>query len=150
MLRHAAALCILTLCFHHPVDAADGEPAACQHCNWDVTTLRLYFPPDVVSSGRNPNGFKPEIAKLYVDDLYVGDSIVNLHDYIPSFRFPKSSLKIRIEMSENRKFETKLTFLGAGSRQILYVDFPKAKAASDTVNAPVTHADASTVQPFEN
>ena len=81
-----------------------------------------------MQSGRNPNDFKPEIAKLSADDLFVGDAIVNLPNDVPSFRFQKSTVSLRIEMSGNRQFETKLIFLGHGSTQVLYVDIGDTKA----------------------
>lgn len=134
MNRHFAAFCLLVACFINTANA--DEPAVCEHCASDASTLRLYFPPDAASSGRNPNGFEPEVAKLYVDDLYVGDAIVNLHGYAPLFRFPKSTVKIRVEMADARKFETKMTFLGHGSTQFLFVDFPHRKTIKGSANTP--------------
>jgi len=148
MLRRLAALCFLTFCF--ATMAVADETATCEHCDSNVTKLRLYFPPDVMSSGQNLNGFKPEIAKLFVDDLYVGDAIVNLYDFVPSLHFQKSTVKIRIEMSEARKFERKLTFLGHGSTQVLYVDFADRTTAIGSASATTSPADASTTQPFPN
>ena len=148
MFRHFSVLPVLLLCLAGNLQAADHETSG--NGDSSATTLRLYFPPELMSSGRNPNGFKPEIAKLYVDDLYVGDAIVNLHDFVPSFRFPKSTVKLRIEMSDARKFETKMTFLGHGSTQVLYVDITAPGPASDAAPATVDPVDASRNQPFGN
>lgn len=124
------------------------ETVSCNLCDSNTTKLRLYFGPDTMSA-RNPNGFEPEIAKLYVDDLYVGDAIVNLHDFVPSFRFPKSTVKIRIEMSEARKFETTMTFLGHGSTQVLCVNFGGKKPLAEPASVSTT-PDAAAKQPFDN
>ncbi len=125
MLRTATAIAILATFNALPSSAEDGEYTACHLCDADVSTLRLYFSTDDVGAEHNPGGFKPEVAKLYVDEIYVGDAIVNLQGYVPTLRFPKSTLKLRVEMSNNRTFETKMTFLGQGSTQVLYVDFSK-------------------------
>ena len=148
MIRQIALLCFLTL-WLATVAIAD-ESASCEHCESNVTKLRLYFPPEVMSSGRNPNGFKPEIAKIFVDDLYVGDAIVNLHDYVPSFRFPKSTAKIRIEMSDDRQFEKKMTFLGHGSTQVLYIDFADRTAGKRSASETTSSAAAPASQSFSN
>lgn len=147
MFRRLAVFTIFCLCFLGGAIADDGHSAPCQHCNRDVTTLRLYFPPNAMSSGHNPDGFAPEVAKLYVDDLYVGDAIVNVHGHVPTLRFPKSSPKLRITMSNDRVFETKMTFLGYGSTQVLYVDFSKTKRVASTTKGS---SDASMARPFDN
>jgi len=148
MLRPIALLCFLTP-WLATVTVAD-ETASCEHCESNVTKLRLYFPPDVISSGRNPNGFKPEVARLFVDDIYVGDAILNLHDFVPSFRFPKSTVKIRIEMSDDRRFEKKMTFLGHGSTQILYVDLADQTAGKSSASETTSSATTSAAQPLSN
>jgi len=147
MLRSFLALTLLLACILQADLSLADDPVVSQRCHAEVTTLRLFFRTDPSTSRENPDGFNFEIAKLYVDDLYVGDAIVHLYDYEPTLRFPKSSPKIRIEMSGNRRFETKLTFLGHGSTQVLYVDFTKSVAiagsSSDTIDAP-------SIQPFGN
>ncbi len=148
MFRCFSALPVLVLCLAANLQAANHETSG--NDDSSATTLKLYFPPELISSGRNPNGFKPEIAKLYVDDLYVGDAIINLHDFVPSFRFPKSTVKLRIEMSDDRKFETKMTFLGHGSTQVLYVDLTGFGPASEATPAAVGSVNASSNPPLRN
>ena len=126
MLRTLITTAILATCLVHSSSAQDGVNMKHHAYDAGVTTLRLYFPPSIVVAQQNQTGFTPEVAKLYVDDLYVGDAIVNLHGYIPALRFSKSTHKLKVEMSANRKFETQITFLGNGSTQVLYVDFPKS------------------------
>lgn len=148
MFRHLFVLPVLLLFLAGVLQAADLETNSDGESN--ATTLRLCFPPALISSDRNPGGFNPEIAKLYVDDLYVGDAILNLYDLVPTFRFPKSTVKLRVEMSDARKFETKITFLGHGSTQVLYVDISASGPAPDAATAPVGPVDASSKQPFGN
>ena len=125
MLRNFPSMTILFFCLlSTEVVGADGLVTP-HPCDSSLTTLRLYFPPEASTAVHNPNGFKPEVARLYVDDSYVGDAILNLHGYIPTLRFPRSTPKIRVEMSDNRRFESKITLLGDGSTQILFVDFSK-------------------------
>jgi hypothetical protein len=119
------AIAILAISFAPPGSAQEGDNALCHACNSEVTTLRLFFSRDTVNAGQNPRGFMPEVAKVYVDDFYVGDAIVNLHGHVPTLRFPKSTVKLKVAMPDGRKFETKITFLGHGSTQVLFVDFSK-------------------------
>ena len=148
MLRKSALFCFLTLCIS--TMAVAEEASSCEHCESNVTKLRLYFPPDVMSSGRDSSGFKPEIAKIFVEDSYVGDAIVNLHDFVPSFRFPKSTVKIRIEMSDARQFEKKMTFLGHGSTQVLYVDFTDRADTTGSARETALSIKTSAGQPSSN
>ncbi|MDA8743313.1 hypothetical protein N9N28_01655 [Rubripirellula amarantea] len=141
LIRHAV-LAFLTLFLVHAVHADDVSPS----CNPEVTTLRLYFAPEIVASGRSADSFKPQVAKLYVDNLYVGDAIVNLYGYSPTLRFRRSTPTIRVEMSGNRKFETQMTFLGNGSTQLLFVDFSKI---GPKTTGTVVRGDAS-ADPFSN
>ena len=126
MFRTLTAIAILLSSSAPLFSADDGDRAVCNFCHAESTTLRLYFQFATAGANRMPSEFKPEIAKVYVDDLYVGDAIVNLHGHVPTLRFPKSTVKLRVEMSEKRRFETKITFLGHGSTQVLYIDFGKS------------------------
>ena len=90
--------------------------------NDNTSTLRLYFAPEVMGAQRGESGFKPEVARLFVDDLFVGNAIVNLHGHLPTLRFGAGPHLIRVELND-RKFQSKVTFLGRGSTQILFVDF---------------------------
>ncbi len=92
-------------------------------CDADRTTLRLYFSPAITNAQRGKSDFTPEVARIYVDGNYVGDSVTNLHGYAPTLRFANGERTIRVEMSGNRKFESKILFLGQGSTQLLVVDF---------------------------
>lgn len=128
MFRSFLATAVLLICFANPGSAGEGELVTCLHCDSNVTTLRLYFPPSTIDMDQNPVRFNPEVAKLYVDDHYVGDTIINLHDHMPTLRLPKSTVTLRVEMSDNRKFESKVTLLGHGSTQVLVIDFSKSAA----------------------
>ncbi len=92
-------------------------------CNANRTTLQLYFPPAITNAQRGTSEFIPEVARIYVDGNYVGDTVVNLHGVAPMLRFANGEHAIRVEMSGNRKFESKIVFLGRGSTQLLVVDF---------------------------
>ncbi|WP_164101404.1 hypothetical protein [Candidatus Laterigemmans baculatus] len=98
------------------------SPAAIAHCGSDTSTLRLYFAPDAVSTQRGQAEFKPEVARLFVDDLFVGNAIVNLQGQLPTLRFSAGPHTIRVELND-RVFQSKITFLGKGSTQILFIDF---------------------------
>lgn len=90
--------------------------------NDDTSTLWLYFAPNVANPQREESGFKPEVARLFVDDLFVGNAIVNLPGHLPTLRFGAGPHMVRVELND-RKFQSKITFLGRGSTQILFVDF---------------------------
>ncbi|NNE00568.1 MAG: hypothetical protein HKN47_24910 [Pirellulaceae bacterium] len=132
MFRSITVAAILMTFFTSLGRADDGDLASKSCCTSDVTTLRLVFPPELMDSGRESGQFQPAFAKLYVDDHYIGDAIVNLHGHLPTIQLPKSIIRFRVEMSENRTFETKLALLGHGSKQLLYVDIrqPAAKKPS--------------------
>lgn len=93
--------------------------------NDDTSTLRLYFAPELANAQRGKSGFKPEVARLYVDDIFVGNAIVNLHGHLPTLRFGAGPHTIRVEL-DDREFQSKITFLGRGSTQILFIDFDAA------------------------
>ena len=118
--------------------AADDDSANCR-CDSEYSTLQLYYPPEIAIVNNSTLRFKPEVAKIYVDDAYVGDAIVNVYGNNPTLRFPRGTKRLRLEMSEGRRFQTEITFLGNGSTQILYVDFKKTdqveSAADDNADA---------------
>ena len=95
---------------------------ALKQSNDETSALRLYFAPEVANAQRGESEFKPEVARLFVDDLFVGNAIVNLHGQLPTLRFGAGPHTIRVELND-RKFQSKVTFLGRGSTQILFVDF---------------------------
>jgi hypothetical protein len=93
--------------------------------NDDSSTLRLYSAPELAIAQRGKSGFKPEVARLYVDDLFVGNAIVNLHGHLPTLKFGAGPHTIRVELND-REFQSKITLLGRGSTQILFIDFDAA------------------------
>lgn len=102
--------------------AEESSATALEQSNDDTSTLRLFFAPEVTNAQRGESEFKPEIARLFVDDLFVGNAIVNLAGNSPTLRFGRGPHTIRVELND-RKFQSKATFLGRGSTQILFVDF---------------------------
>jgi hypothetical protein len=100
----------------------EPDAAVLAQRNDDTSTLRLYFAPDVTNAQRGKSAFEPEVARLFVDDLFVGNAIVNLHGHLPTLRFGAGPHTIRVELNDH-KFQSKITFLGRGSTQILFVDF---------------------------
>ncbi len=105
--------------------ADETEPGTAIACAHDDSTLRLYFSPTVTNAqnGQPISKFVPEVARLFVDDTYVGDAIVNLHGHLPTLKFAAGQHTIRVQMSKDRVFESKINFLGRGSMQYLFVSF---------------------------
>ena len=96
----------------------------------DASTLRLYFAPAVTNAQRGTSEFVPEVARLFVDDQFVGNAIVNLHGHLPTLRFRAGAHTIRVKMGDDREFDSKITFLGQGSVQYLFVDFDAERAVA--------------------
>ncbi|MGI9470264.1 MAG: hypothetical protein ACR2NZ_01945 [Rubripirellula sp.] len=90
-----------------------------------TSTLRLYFMPEEANRQLGTMPFKPDVAKLYVDGSYVGDAVINLLGHMPVLNFEAGQHTVTVRMMDGRKFESKITFLGHGSTQILVVDLPK-------------------------
>ncbi|QEG38427.1 hypothetical protein [Roseimaritima ulvae] len=109
-------------------DEHQSDSATASHA--DYSTLQFYFPPTIANGAPGQAKFAPEVARVYIDNSYVGDLVVNLHGHDPSLRVASGEHAIRVEMSNQRKFDTKIMILGRGSTQLLVVDF-NAKSPGD-------------------
>ena len=123
MQRSLLAALVVLVSVVGPSFAEEASIPASADCVSDSSTLRLYFAPAVTNVGRGQSGFVPEVARLYVDGQFVGNAIVNLHGHLPTLKFGAGSHTIRVEMDNDREFKSKITFLGRGSIQYLFVEF---------------------------
>ena len=92
-----------------------------------TSTLQLYFVPKETTGPLPVTPFKPEVVRIYVDGNYVGDAIINLLGHLPTLNFKPGERLLSIRKADGRKFESKITLIGHGSKQILVIDFPKPK-----------------------
>ncbi len=110
----------------------DEPPATVPEPSCDnSSTLKLYFAPDVANVQRGETGFKPEVARIFVDEHYVGNAILNVHSHLPTLKLAAGPYTIRVELN-NRRFQSKLSLLGRGSTQILFVDFDNPATVAQT------------------
>jgi hypothetical protein len=103
--------------------ADDGAPVTIQNGSSTDSTLGLYFAPEHMAGEQGRSQFQPQVARLFVDDEFVGNAILNVHGNSPILKFGAGRYTIRVEMDAGRVFESKITCLGRGSTQILFVDF---------------------------
>ncbi len=122
MTRSLPALLFVLGLIVSPSFGQEPDAAAPCQCRDDTSSLRLFFPPEVSHAQQGQSAFQPQVARLFVDDVFVGNAILNLHGHNPTLRFGAGAHTIRVELND-RKFQSKITFLGRGSTQILFVDF---------------------------
>jgi hypothetical protein len=70
----------------------------------------------------------PGLVELFVDDEFVGNALMNSQDGLPKLSLTRGDHTIRAEFQKShlysvaKVYERKITMLGHGSEQMLYID----------------------------